>query len=349
MVVDTLIALDAMGGDFGPSVVVPAAVQALAADASLSLVLVGDEQVLISALAAMKLTPSSRLQIQHASEVVTMDESPATALRSKKDSSMRVAVNLVKQGQAHAAVSAGNTGALMAISRFVLKTLPGVDRPAIIAAVPTRIPGKCIRMLDLGANVDSTAEHLQQFALMGSLVCQALDKIAKPRVAVLNIGHEDIKGNEQVKQTSKYLETQTDINYVGFIEADTMLLGDVDVVVCDGFVGNVALKALEGSARMLLHALKAGFMRTWWTKLSALLVKPVVNRVRHDLDPGRYNGACFIGLQGIVVKSHGGADIAAFIRAIEAARLLVSQDLTSQISQHQKMQNAAVTNPIDES
>lgn len=336
MVADTLIALDAMGGDFGPSVVVPAAVQALAADASLSLILVGDESILTAQLADMKVTLSPRLQIQHTSEVVTMDESPAVALRGKKDSSMRVAINLVKEGKAHAAVSAGNTGALMAIARFVLKTLPGVDRPAIIAAVPTRVPGKCIRMLDLGANVDSTAEHLQQFAIMGSLVGKALDKIDRPRVALLNIGHEDIKGNEQVKQASKYLEAQADLNYVGFIEADTMLLGNVDVVVCDGFVGNVALKALEGSARMVLHALREGFMRTWWTKLSALVVKPVLNRVRRNLDPGRYNGACFIGLRGIVVKSHGGADASAFVRAIEVAHLLVSQDLTAQISQYQE-------------
>jgi len=331
----TLIALDAMGGDFGPSVVVPAAVKALAADESLALILIGDESVLMAQLASLKVTPSSRLQVQHASETVAMDDSPAVALRTKKDSSMRVAINLVKTGKAHATVSAGNTGALMAIARFVLKTLPGVDRPAIIAAFPTKIHGKCVRMLDLGANVDSTAEHLQQFAVMGSLVAQALDKIAKPRVALLNIGHEAIKGNEQVKQAAKCLEA-SDLNYVGFIEADTLFLGDVDVVVCDGFVGNVALKAMEGSARIVLRALREGFTRTWWTKLSALAAKPVLNRVRRELDPGRYNGACFIGLQGIVVKSHGGADVAAFARAISAARLLVSQNLTAQISAHEQ-------------
>ncbi len=330
---NTLIALDAMGGDFGPSVIVPAALQALAAHADLSLVLVGDEQQIQAELTAVHATLSPRLQLHATTQVVSMDESPAAALRGKKDSSMRVAIDLVKQGAAQAAVSAGNTGALMATARFVLKTLPGIDRPAIIAALPTRVPGKCIRMLDLGANVDSTAVHLHQFAIMGSLVSHALDKITKPRVALLNIGHEDIKGNEQVKLAAKYLEAQTALHYVGFIEADTMLLGDVDVVVCDGFVGNVALKALEGSARLVLHALRTGFMRSLWTKLSALLVKSTLNRVRHDLDPGRYNGACFVGLQGIVVKSHGGADAPSFSRAIEAARLLVTQDLTAQISQ----------------
>lgn len=329
----TLIALDAMGGDFGPSVVVPAAVRALAADASLALILVGDKDVLLRELSAHHQQPSDRLQIHHASEVVTMDESPAVALRGKKDSSMRVAINLVKQGVAVACVSAGNTGALMAIARFVLKTLPGIDRPAIIAAVPTKIPGQYVRMLDLGANVDSTAAHLQQFAAMGSLVAQALDGVSQPRVALLNIGHEDIKGNEQVKQAAKLLAAQKNLHYVGFVEADGLFQAEVDVAVCDGFVGNVALKAMEGSARLVLNALKQGFVRTWWTKILGLCAKPVFNQVRQDLDPGRYNGACFIGLRGIVVKSHGGASAFAFAQAIRAAHVLVAQDLVQKISQ----------------
>ena len=322
------IALDAMGGDHGPAVTLPAALDALGRHPALKLILVGDEAALREALAQEGSYPEDRLAIQHASQQVAMDELPSQALRSKKDSSMRVAINLVKEGRASACVSAGNTGALMAISRFVLKTLPGVERPAIITTLPT-IKGHT-HMLDLGANVDSSAEHLFQFAVMGSVLTSAVDNLESPTVGLLNIGEEEIKGNERVKEAGRMLQA-SGINYVGFVEGDDIYKGAVDVVVCDGFVGNVALKTSEGVARMITSFMKEEFTRTPLTRLAALLARPVLRALRHRIDPRRYNGASFIGLQGIVIKSHGSADKLSFAQAIREAMVEVEKDVPQRI------------------
>lgn len=314
----TTIAIDAMGGDSGPPVTVPASIEVLRKHPELHLILVGDESVLRPAL-QVYIYDQQRLTIQHASQSVEMHEPAGQALRGKKDSSMRVAINLVKEGKAQACVSAGNTGALMATARFVLKTLPGVDRPAIISAFPTIKAGKKVRMLDLGANVDSSADHLLQFAVMGSVLTSAVDGIQRPSVRLLNIGEEDIKGNEQVKQAAQLLSSESNLNYVGYIEGDTIFKGDVDVIVCDGFVGNVALKSAEGIASLISSLLKEAFMHNTFTKLLGLLVKPILKQFAKRIDPSSYNGATLIGLQGTVIKSHGGASVYAFTCAIEEA------------------------------
>lgn len=324
------IAVDAMGGDYGPSVVVPAALQALAKRETLHVILVGDRDVIQKELRAKNAKESPRLQIHHASQKVEMNESPAHALRNKKDSSMRVAINMVKESLAMAAVSAGNTGALMATARFVLKTLPGIDRPAIISTFPTAIKNRNMRMLDLGANVDCTAEHLFQFAVMGSVLASSLDNIPAPKVCLLNIGEEDIKGNEQVKEAAQLLQNST-INYCGYIEGDQIYRGDVDVIVADGFVGNVALKTSEGVAKFIGRLIKDAFQSSWLSKLAALISLPVLKSLIKRIDPDRYNGASFIGLQGIVVKSHGGAKIHAFTHAIEEAMTQVEKNILERI------------------
>lgn len=324
------IAIDAMGGDFGPSVTIPASINALSKHPQLHLILVGDEVLLRERLGANRYD-NARLHIQHASQRVEMDEEPAQALRTKKDSSMRVAINLVKEDKAHACVSAGNTGALMATARFVLKTLPGIDRPAIISTFPTFKRDKNMRMLDLGANVDSKADCLVQFAVMGSVLASAIDNIAKPKVFLLNIGEEEIKGNEQVKQTAQLLSGLKGINYCGFIEGDAIYEGDADVIVCDGFVGNIALKTTEGVAIFISKLIKEAFMQNWMTKLVGLLVKPILKSFRKRIDPARYNGATFIGLNGTVIKSHGGAKARAFTQAIEEAIMNVEHNVTDRI------------------
>ena len=319
-----------MGGDYGPSVVVPAALDALSKYADLRLLLVGDREVLMRELERHRTSVNSHLVIHHASQKVEMDEPPSAALRNKKDSSMRVAVNLVKEGVAQACVSAGNTGALMATARYVLKTLPGIDRPAIIAALPTRTGHT--HMLDLGANVDSTAEQLLQFAVMGAVLAEAMDNKTRPTVGLLNIGEEEIKGNEQVKEAHQLISSYSAINYHGFVEGDDIFKGTVDVVVCDGFVGNVALKTSEGVAKMIAHFMREAFARSWISKLSALVAMPVLKALRDRIDPRRYNGASLIGLQGIVVKSHGGADSTAFANAIATAMLEVQNNVPHRIS-----------------
>jgi glycerol-3-phosphate acyltransferase PlsX len=324
------IALDAMGGDHGPSVVVPAALDMLQRHEDLRLVLVGEREALEAVLAAHRRREGDRLGIEHASQRVDMDEPPSQALRNKKDSSMRVAINLVKQGQAQACVSAGNTGALMATARYVLKTLPGVDRPAIITALPT-MRGHT-HVLDLGANVDCTAEQLFQFAVMGAVLTAAVDNLDRPTVGLLNIGEEVIKGNEQVKQAAALLRDSEFVNYIGFVEGDDIYKGSVDVVVCDGFVGNVALKASEGLAKMISHELRQAFSRSWLSRLRALVARPVLRAFRDRMDPRRYNGASLVGLQGIVVKSHGGADVLAFSSAIREAMLEVGKNVPERIS-----------------
>lgn len=326
------ISLDAMGGDFGPSVVVPAAYNFLKEHRDVSLILVGKEEVLKQHLADND--TNSRLTIHHASETVAMDELPSKVLRQKKDSSMRVAINLVKEGVADACVSAGNTGALMATSRFVLKMLPHVDRPAIITALPA-INGYT-HMLDLGANVDCSADHLFQFAVMGSELVSSVEHKESPRVGLLNIGQEEIKGNDQVKRAHELLSNSS-LNYIGYVEGDDIYWGTVDIVVCDGFVGNVALKSSEGVAKMASHLLKDGFKRNWFTKLAALFAMPVLNAVKQTIDPGNHNGATLVGLRGIVVKSHGGADAHAFSNAIGIAREEAYLDVPSRIARQVEM------------
>ena len=325
------IAIDTMSGDNGLEAVVPAAIMFLKEHDDTILTLVGDETLLKSELKKLKQTDNERLIVQHASQVVTMDESPALALRGKKDSSMRVAINLVKSGDADAAVSAGNTGALMATGRFVLRMLPGIDRPAICTAIPAS-KGHTY-MLDLGANIDSTSEHLYQFAIMGSELVRAMDGIDSPRVGLLNIGSEDMKGNEQVKAAHERLQSG-EFNYIGFAEGDDIFHGDVDVIVCDGFVGNVALKTSEGLAKMLSQEIKAGYMKNLYTKFAALISYPVLKAFRHRFDHRRYNGASFLGLKGIVIKSHGGADSLAFSNAINIARKAVMEKVPERIEEH---------------
>ncbi len=323
------IALDAMGGDVGPAVVVPAALQMLKELPRLTLVLVGDEGVLQEELNAHDTKADSRLRLHHASQKVEMDDKPSLALRGKKDSSMRVAINLVKSGEAQACVSAGNTGALMATARFVLKTLPGIDRPAICSALPTM--SGMIHMLDLGANVDTSAENLLEFAVMGSVLTSAVANLEAPTIGLLNIGEEEVKGNERVKEAARLL-ADSRLNYIGFVEGDDIYKGCVDVVVCDGFVGNVALKTSEGVAKMISNAMKEEFSRNPLTRLAALLALPVLNALRRRIDPRRYNGASLLGLQGIVVKSHGGADVLAFTYAIREAVKEVEKNVPQRIS-----------------
>jgi glycerol-3-phosphate acyltransferase PlsX len=324
-----IIALDAMGGDYGPKVVVPAALDSLERNPKLSLILVGDEAVLKAGVAGSA-HYGGRLSIHHASESVEMHDSPSKALRNKKDSSMRVSVNLVKDGVAGACVSAGNTGALMAISKFVLKTIPGIDRPAIMGIVPS-LRGHT-HVLDLGANVDCSAEHLRQFAIMGYELVKAVDGLPNPKVGLLNIGEEEIKGNEQVKQAVKLI-ADSHINFIGFVEGNDIFTGDVDIVVTDGFIGNVALKSSEGLAKMISVALKQAFSRNALTKIAGVIALPVLRAFRKRFDPRQYNGASLVGLRGIVVKSHGNADRVAFAKAIEMAVLEIENAVPERIGE----------------
>ena len=329
---DVTIAIDAMGGDHGVSVTVPAAVAYLRDHPNDTIVLVGLPDAIKEALRVSGISgEQSNLRIHPATEVVEMDEQPQSALRGKKDSSMRVSINLVKSEEASACVSAGNTGALMATARYVLKTLPGIDRPAIASFLPTHTGQVC--MLDLGANTDCTAEHLLQFALMGSTLVTALEHKPSPTVGLLNIGSEDIKGNEVVKQAAQLLR-DSDLNFYGNVEGDDIFKGVTDVVVCDGFVGNVALKTAEGVAKMMGGFLKEGFSRNLFTKLAALVSLPVLKAFKHRLDHRRYNGASFLGLKGIVVKSHGSADAFAFQCAIERAAEEARGGMLQHISEH---------------
>jgi glycerol-3-phosphate acyltransferase PlsX len=309
------LAVDAMGGDHGPKVTIPASIKALSKYDQLHIILVGDQSTIEAELQKNKYS-NSRLSVYHASEVVEMDESPQSALKNKKDSSMRVAINLIKEEKAQACVSAGNTGALMATARYVLKMLPGIDRPAIASSLPSQ--KGTTYMLDLGANTDCTAEHLLQFAVMGAMLVSSVTGNPKPSVGLLNIGSEDIKGNEIVKEAGELLR-RSHLNFYGNVEGNDIFKGTTDVVVCDGFVGNVALKTAEGIAQLMGRFLTQEFKRNWITKLMAFISLPVLNRFKKRLDPRRYNGASFLGLKGIVVKSHGGADSYSFFYAIQTA------------------------------
>ncbi len=310
------VAIDCMGGDLGPSVTVPAAASFLRNHPDASVVLVGRMDELQAILKLQGTDFGDRLRIRHAEEVVLMDDSPAAAMRAKKDSSMRVAVDLVKSGEAQAAVSAGNTGALMAISRFVLKMLPGIDRPAIASVLPT-MRGRTY-VLDLGANVDCGPEHLLQFGVMGAMLVASVEHRERPSVGLLNIGEEDIKGNDVVKRAAELLRA-SGLNFYGNVEGDDIYKGTTDVVVCDGFVGNVALKTSEGLAQMIVTFLREELSRNWLTKLGAVCAMPALKAFKNRIDHRQYNGASLLGLRGVIVKSHGSADAYAFEKAIERA------------------------------
>jgi glycerol-3-phosphate acyltransferase PlsX len=331
---DITVAIDCMGGDHGPHVTVPAALEFRKHAPSVDLVLVGLEDAILAELKARNASTGPGLRVQHASQVVSMDESAATALRGKKDSSMRVAINLVKSGAAHACVSAGNTGALMAISRFVLKTLPGIDRPAICSVLPT-MRGRTY-VLDLGANVDCGPDNLLQFGIMGACLVAALEHNETPSVGLLNIGVEDIKGNELVKLAAGLLRS-SGLNFFGNVEGDDIYKGTTDVVVCDGFVGNIALKSSEGVAQMIASFLRDEFKRSLYSQMAALVAMPVINAFRKRMDHRRYNGASLLGLKGIVIKSHGSADAFAFEHALQRAVEEVRNGVPNRISQRMSL------------
>jgi glycerol-3-phosphate acyltransferase PlsX len=338
----TVIAVDAMGGDHGPSVTVPACLDFLASHPDAELLLVGLKESLERELVRAKGKDNPRVTVIHAPEVVAMDEDVRTAIRTKKHSSMRVAIDLVKEGRAQACVSAGNTGALMGTAKFVLKTLPGIDRPAICAVLPTRT-GQ-VYALDLGANADCTPEHLLQFAIMGATLVRAVEGKEHPTVGLLNIGSEEIKGNEVVKKAAELLR-HAPVNFYGNVEGDDIYKGTTDIVVCDGFAGNVALKTSEGLAKMLGDFLKEEFTRSWWTRFLAVLAYPVIRRFRRRVDHRRYNGAALLGLRGIVVKSHGSADRLAFATALARADSEARHGLIERIGEEISRLNALAPAP----
>lgn len=320
-----------MGGDHGPHVTVPSAAEYLLNDPEVDIILVGIPDAIEAELRAINRPLGTRIRLHAASEVVNMDEPPALALRNKKNSSMRVAINLVKNGEAQACVSAGNTGALLATSRFVLKTIPGIDRPALAVVLPTIMGHTYI--LDLGANVNCTAEHLLQFGMMGATLASTIENKKNPSIGLLNIGEEDIKGNEVVKQAAELLR-DSGLNFYGNIEGDDIYKGTTDVVVCDGFVGNVALKTSEGVAQMLATFLRQEFKRNLFTRLTGIIALPVINAFKRRVDHRQYNGASLLGLRGIVIKSHGSADKYAFCAAIKRAADEVRGGMLRHISEH---------------
>jgi glycerol-3-phosphate acyltransferase PlsX len=326
------IAIDAMGGDYGIKVTIPASIQILQRFPEINIILVGNAVGIKRSLAKLKKSNHPRLSVLNATESVEMDESPQSALKNKKNSSMRLAINLVKSNEASACVSAGNTGALMATARFVLKMLPGIERPAIASNLPNRNGVTC--MLDLGANTDSTPEQLLQFAVMGAMLTSTLTKKKNPSIGLLNIGSEDNKGNEVVKKTFELLK-ESHLNFYGNVEGNDIFKGTTDVVVCDGFVGNVALKTTEGVIKMFGNFLTTEYKKNWFTKIIALISLSLLKAFKRRLDPRRYNGASFLGLNGIVIKSHGGADILAFktaiITAIEESENKVIEKIKKQI------------------
>lgn len=321
-----------MGGDFGPRVTVPSSIQALSRHPRLTIQLIGHQDEIHSHIRKIKPEVANRLDVIHTEEVIGMDVKPSMALRHGKGSSMHLALKQVSEEQADACVSAGNTGALMVLGRFVLKTLPGIDRPAIISSVPT-LTGHSY-MLDLGANVDCAAEHLLQFAIMGSVMTQAVDQIEAPTVGLLNVGQEEIKGNEQVKLASRLISEHGELNYIGYIEGDDIFRGRADVVVCDGFVGNIALKGSEGLANLIRHKVRSSFRKGIYRRFLGLLAGPVLAELNRQMDPSRRNGASLLGLQGIVVKSHGGANKKCFGYALDQAVAEIEMDLPSRIRCH---------------
>src|SRR5215475_9365077 len=326
----TTIAIDVMSGDHSPREYVAGSLHALGDDTEARALLVGQPSHIEPHLNGLAASVRERIEVIPAATVVAMDDPPREAIRRKKDSSMRVAIDLVKQGRADACVSSGNTGALTAMAHFVLKTVAGVERAAIVSAIPSAHGHT--QMLDLGANTKATPEQLRQFAAMGAIIARDVHGLDNPRIGLLNIGEEDIKGHEVV-QAAHALMGGTRLNYVGFVEGDDIFSGDVDVVVTDGFTGNVALKTMEGAARLIANRMKEEFRASWLDTLAGLIARPVLRRVAAGLDPNRYNGACMVGLAGIVVKSHGRADAQAFARAIATAAVAARRGLTAHIAQ----------------
>ena len=330
------ISVDAMGGDFGPSVTIPASLKILKKYENISIVLVGIADEITKILNKKKSLNHPRITIHNATQIVGMDELPQSALKNKKDSSMRVSINLVKEGVVDACVSAGNTGALMATARFVLRMLPGIDRPAISSELPNANGTTC--MLDLGANADCTPEQLLQFGIMGSILTNVLHKKNNPSIGLLSNGSESMKGSEVVKKSAE-LFRNSHLNFHGNVEGDDIFKGTTDVVVCDGFTGNISLKTTEGLAQMMANFLTLEFKRNFLTKISALIALPVLKRFKKRLDPRRYNGASFLGLNGVVVKSHGGADEFAFIHALETTISESENDVISKIKDQLKVES----------
>ena len=323
------IALDMMSGDHGVSSSVPAAIESIEKFDDMFLILVGDQDKINPLISdKIKILENTRYKILHTKESINMDDEIISAIRGKKKSSMRLGINAVKNKDADACVSAGNTGALMALSKIILKTIPGIDRPAICGSLPTK-SGQ-FHMLDLGANVECNAKHLYQFSLMGSALVQSLELNNKPVIGLLNIGSEEFKGNDTIKSAGQLI-SKSNLNYAGFVEGDDMFSGKFDVVVADGFAGNIALKSIEGVAKVISHFIKTEFTKNMFTKLSALISLPVLKSVKQRVDPREYNGASLVGLQGVVVKSHGGADSYAFSQAINTAYYEVKNELLNKI------------------
>ena len=340
-----VLSVDAMGGDHGVNVTVPACIKFLQANLEVKLTLVGDRDTIYRHIGQSLSTYSDRLEIIHSSQVVDMDEPPQVAMRTKKDSSMRVAIEQIKNKKAHAMVSAGNTGALMAIARYVLRTMKGIDRPAIAKLLPTIKGDVCV--LDLGANIESSPEHLLQFGIMGAQFMRAITQKQSPSVGILNIGSEDIKGHEGIKKAAELLRSSR-LNFYGNVEGDDINKGTVDVVVCDGFTGNVALKTIEGVAKMISFFIKEAFNSSILSRLMALIAYPVLRKVKIKLDPRKYNGAVLLGLNGLVIKSHGGADEVAFYYALDQAYHQVSSGVISLLEEFLK-QHEELFNEKDDS
>ncbi|HCY39333.1 MAG TPA: phosphate acyltransferase PlsX [Neisseriales bacterium] len=339
-----ILAVDAMGGDHGVNITVPSCLRFLDETVDVNVVLVGDRDAIYKQIGDKLSQYSDRIDVVHATQVVGMDEAPQSAMRTKRDSSMRLAINLVKEGKANAIVSAGNTGALMAISRYVLRTMDGIDRPAIAKLLPT-VKGE-VCMLDLGANIECSPEHLVQFGIMGAQLMRGVTGKTSPSVGILNIGSEDIKGNETVKKAAELLK-KTNLNFYGNVEGDDIFKSVVDVVVTDGFTGNVSLKTTEGVAKMIVFFLKEEFTRSWITKLIALISYPVLKRLKLRLNPSKYNGAVLLGLNGLVIKSHGGADIDGFYYALVQAHHEVDAGVIG-LLQDYLQQNKHLDEDVDE-
>jgi glycerol-3-phosphate acyltransferase PlsX len=310
------IALDVMSGDNGPAPAILGSIKALQSIGDLRVDLVGDQDIINQTLESIDMSLRERITIIHTKEFIKMDEDILSAIRNKKQSSMRLSINRVKNNEAHACVSAGNTGALMSLSKIILKTIDGIDRPAICTSLPTK--KKFMQVLDLGANIECNAQNLYQFAVMGSSVVKSLEISDNPRVGLLNIGAEEFKGRDEIKLAADLLN-KSNINYVGFVEGNGMFSGDYDVIVTDGFTGNIALKSIEGVAGMIKHFIKSEYNKNLYNKLSAIVSLPVMKGVKKKMDPRVYNGASFLGLNGIVIKSHGSADDFSYSNAIQTA------------------------------
>jgi len=328
-----IISVDAMGGDFGPSVIIPACIDFLIRELTFSIILVGDSDAINKALAKSKFLDKKRLLIQHATEVVGSDELPTHALRNKKDSSMRVAINLLKEGRASACVSAGNTGALMATAKFVLKTIPGIDRPALLARVPGE-SGSISRLLDVGASIGSSVNQLVQFSIMGHVVAKHVGAIDSPIIALLNVGEEDIKGNLTVKETSAELKKLDFLNYVGYVEGNDIFTDKCDVVVTEGFAGNICLKTVEGTATMISTWLRKSLKKNIFNRFLSVFCLPILLSLKKEIDPRIYNGGSFLGLPGVVVKSHGNADRVSFGYALNEAKLEIEKNIPALLEQY---------------